>query len=266
MKKFIMTLLVIAMIFSFSATVFAANENSEQEQYSNIKELVQHWETNGYPNFVGSVYSSDGSSSNLTILLVDDDGTAEKQIRSWLINDSGVLFGEAQYSYNSLLAISNEIMEKYMVHEQKVNAVSVGWTSIDGVVTGFGESGKEARVVVFVEDSVLAEYTSEFKTIYGDMVMVEVGGAAEEIITAKSNNALHWWFLLSVMLVIGIGVVFFNRTRLIPALQTANGNVVMSSPMIRRKETIEAIKNNKTTPDDAVFASILSKVKQNETD
>ena len=265
MKKLITILLIIAALFSISVTAFAAND-SPDEQFSNIADLVQYWEEIGYPDYVGNVYSTDGSTENITILLVNDDGTAESQIRSMLVDASGVSFGEAQYSYNSLLAINNEIVQKYMIDEQKVNSVSVGWTSIDGKVTGFGKNGKEARVVITVEENVLAEFTDEFKQLYGELVIVESGGAIilDEKISSPVDNTWQWILVLSIVLLIGASILYFNRTRLLPAYQTISGTTVTQSTSASKKETIDAIKKNVSSPSDAVYSSIISKITQKE--
>ncbi len=43
----------------------------------------------------------------------------------------------------------------------------VGWAAIDGQVAGFGESGKESRVVV----SVLAEYVDEHRELFQKWIL-----------------------------------------------------------------------------------------------
>ena len=133
MKKIATILIVLMCILSFS--VAADSDDSEflgQEPllnhvtYENIVALYEHWETNGYPDYVGFVYSTDGSENNLTVLLVGDDGTLENQIRSMLISDSGVSFGSAKYSYNELLAIADEISSDYLEKNKHFYGLGVG--------------------------------------------------------------------------------------------------------------------------------------------
>ena len=57
--------------------------------------------------------------------------------------------------------------------EWRVVGIGVGWATIDGQVTGFGESGKESRVVVSVLTEHADEYRDRFRKKYGDMVYVE---------------------------------------------------------------------------------------------
>ena len=102
MKKLIAFLIALTCILALSVTALAANSDNnkslspDSDKYKNIVALYEHWETNGYPDNVGFVFSTDGSTNNLTVLLVGDDGTAENQIRSMLINDAGLFLWQCE--------------------------------------------------------------------------------------------------------------------------------------------------------------------------
>ena len=55
-------------------------------------------------------------------------------------------------------------------------------------------------------------------------------------------------------------VVYFNRARLVPALQTAHGNVVTGGAQVGRKQTEEAVKNSALSPPEGLFGSIMERV------
>ena len=93
--------------------------------------MFQYWEANGYPDYVGSVYSNSGSTAHLTVLLVNDDRTRADQIRASLIDDSGVSFGTAEFSHNTLKAVNDEIAVNYMGNDEKIYGVGVGWSSVE---------------------------------------------------------------------------------------------------------------------------------------
>ncbi|HHT25095.1 MAG TPA: hypothetical protein GXZ76_06235 [Clostridiaceae bacterium] len=276
MKKLITFLIVLTCILSFSITVLATDSegNSEfvvlesslnHDTYENIVALYEHWETNGYPDYVGFVYSTDGSTNNLTVLLVADDGTAEDQIRSMLISDSGLSFGSAKYSYNELMAISKEISSEYLENNKLFYGLGVGWGGVGDGEPGFGDSGREARVVVEVDSSIFAEYTKLFKELYGDKVVVFDSEAfVDESDIAEAKNTSLLWLLIPVMLLVGVGIIFAIRTKLVPALQTATGSVVTKTAPISRKQTIEAVKNSEVSPRAEVFDSILSKIEKED--
>ena len=87
------------------------------------------------------------------------------------------------------------------------------WGTVDGKTTGFGESKKEARVVLTVDESVAQKYANKFYNIYGDMVVVEAGGAVvlqDELATALINSN-SWIILITVCFVaIATAVLFSN--------------------------------------------------------
>ena len=276
MKKIIAFVIALMCILSLSITVLATDSSSNSEfvvqgsslnhvTYENIVALYEHWETNGYPDYVGFVYSTDGSSNNLTVLLVEDDGTAENQIRSMLINDSGLSFGSAKYSYNELMTIANEISSEYFENNKLFYGLSVGWGGVGA--PGFGDSGREARVVVEVDRSIFAEYTKLFKELYGDKVVVfesEAFADEDQSNIAEDKNTGLLWLLIPMVLLVGAGIIFVIRTKLVPALQTTTGSVVTKTVPVSRKQTIEAIKNSEVSPRAEVFDSILSKIEKED--
>ncbi|MDR1131318.1 MAG: hypothetical protein LBL15_02745 [Oscillospiraceae bacterium] len=261
MKKIIVVLMVLICILAIPANAFATSEVSEvDKKFSNVEELFEYWETNGYPDYVGSVYSTDGNMNNLTVLLVNDDGTKANEIRALLADDSGVSFGKAPFSHNAMETVKNEIISNHLGKDDKVYSVGIGWISADGVVIGFGESGKESRVVVFVDESISTDYANKFYELYGDIVVVAAGDA----IVYQNQNAVpdnNLWLWLTFMVIISVAaILFFNRTRFVSAMQTNKGIIVTQSVPVSRKKTIEAIKNSEVTPSDEVFNSVLSQI------
>ena len=271
MKKFVVLLLISACILSVPLTTAAANDSAEQPlgKYAGISELFEFWEASGYPGYVGGVFSADGTSHNLTVLLYDDDGSAEELIRSSLIDDTGVSFSKAEVSHSTLMAVYDEICTNHMQSPGKVYSVGIGWTTVDGVVTGFGESGRESRVVVSVDESVLKEYTDEFFALYGDLVFVEAGTPLEfsskDIGRQNMFSKYTWQIIIIISIaVVCLGVLFLNRAHFIPALQSVNGRVAAQSAPFSRAETIAAIKNSAVAPSDGVLDSIIQKIAKSE--
>ena len=76
----------------------------------------------------------------------------------------------------------------------------------------------------------------------------------------KSGFDLWIWVVGGIALLATTAVFFANRTRFMPAMQTANGNVVTANAPVSRKQTIDAIKNSALTPSGDVFKSIMEKV------
>ena len=165
MKKLICVCLILCLSLALSAGVLAA-------QFANAYTLLQDWEENGYPDDVGSIYSTDGTPYNLTVQLVTDDFEARAdEIRAMLDDPSTISFEKGTYTDKQLHEISSEIADAYVKEGTGVQSVAVGWGS-NG--KGFGASGKEVRVVVKVDDEKAIDLAQELGQKYGEAVFVEV--------------------------------------------------------------------------------------------
>ena len=157
------------------------------ETYANIDELYQHWSMTAMPEWVCSVTSTDGTMGRLTVMVNSQD--AAEQLAAMVEDESTmtVMVSTDAYTHAQLMQVQDEIVDKYMMNasgEPAIVSAGIGWASIDGVVTGFGESGRESRVVVGVLEKYADEYRELFRKQYGDMVYVEVSG---EIVLTDST-------------------------------------------------------------------------------
>lgn len=177
MKKLLCTALALCLLFALSANVFAA-------EFANMYTLLQYWEENGYPDDVGSIYSTDGSPYNFTVQLVGDDITERAdEIRAMLIDPSTVTFEKGQFTDKQLHEIRQEIQDTYMT--DGISSVSVGW----GNAGGFGASGKELRVVVTTDEAHAIDLAQTLGQRYGEAVAVQIAAPeAEEIGEPKAEE------------------------------------------------------------------------------
>ncbi len=171
MKQLICILLILCLAFALSAGVLAA-------EFANAYTLLQYWEENGYPDDVGSIYSTDGTPYNLTVQLVGDDISArEDEIRAMLDDPSTISFEKGTYTDRQLHEISAEITDAYMTDGSGVQSVGVGW----GSNGGFGASGKETRVVVVADEDRAIGLAQELGNQYGEAVIVETAQGELEL-------------------------------------------------------------------------------------
>jgi len=217
MRRVIFCLTPLLIVLLIYTPTFAVSNNAEK--YPNMFALFQCWEKNGYPDYVGSVISTDGTSHNLTVLLTDDDILIREDILSSIDEKSSVSFGIAEYSYNELLAIKNEIVADYLSSDEKIYSVDLGWSLINGIATGFGDSGKESRVIIHVDYSVFEEYVNKFYVLYNDRVLVlgDYEGSVkllEGVVTKVDDPNRNQWLLplfILMIVIVGVGVLFLNR-------------------------------------------------------
>lgn len=213
MKKAGLLAFILILILPNTFTAFAS------EEFQNVQALFQHWEEKGYPDYVSSVYSTDGS-EKLTILLLERE--KEDVVRNMLIDESGVSFGTGSISQETLLKVHEEILNEYILKDPMVYAAGIGWTSIDGELTGFGESKRESRVIVYVDKTHMDEYKNEFRERYGDVVYVDEGspaeaveeGEKEDVTNVESLKKLNLLFvILPVALIMTLAGVYSNSMK-----------------------------------------------------
>ena len=129
-------------------------------------------------------------------------------------------------------------------NEPVIYGVGIGWTTIDGEVTGFGDGGKEFRVVVQVSENVFSELTEKYRDKYGDMVYVEGSQGIVPLDDAKQSTGYDPWILAIIILfcVAIFGIFILNRRGVIFSMQTADGDTVNATKPMGRKEVIAAVR------------------------
>jgi hypothetical protein len=135
--------------------------------------IFGQWEREGYPDDIGGFYY-DSAADSYGILIVDPSPQRIAELRELFGDD--VIITPGRFSRNELMLVQNEITEIMSSNtDSGIYSSGIGWTRIDGTVRGFGESGKEFRVVVSVGESVFDHYNDGFASRYGERVYVEIG-------------------------------------------------------------------------------------------
>lgn len=146
-------------------------------EFENVGEMLEYWETlDCEPEWVSSISSTNGG-SGITVLLVEGYEDRAIELRSMLRDDGGLTVETGgKYSDLELKRINTEIADNYMPPsdgEPAIASCGVGWHTLDGQLVGFGESGRECRVVAEVLREHADEYRALFEQLYGDKVVVE---------------------------------------------------------------------------------------------
>jgi len=255
--------------------------------------IFMQWEKDGYPDDIGGFYyNSDVDSYG--VLVVNPNPKRMSELLEMFRND--VIITPCRYSYNELMRVQKEITEMMMSNPNSgIYGNGIGWISAGGVVHGFGDSGKEFRVTISVDESVFDHYNTGLTGRYGDRVYVEIGSVAiaEDMdgamimegggysitsatiipveITgifigsvgngnvAGSGNIWPW---IITGIVLFCALVLFVRFRLlpIPAIQTANGGIVTEKAALTGKQIIAAIKNSGSEPGEELFHKIMKRI------
>lgn len=241
--------------------------DSQDGMNTSLEELLSDWEMNGYPDNVGSVYY-DSDSDKYIISLINDDEASRNEIRALLSDPDFNDFAKTTYSYNDLLTVQHEIENEMEAQNSEIYSIGTGWTVIDGELTGFGDSGKEFRVVVGVDESVFAEYSQKYEKLYGDMVYVEIDSLgslyiADDVKNIAEQTKNNMWLYASFIAILCIAIlagVLLKRNGLLVVKQTTNGDLVTDSKPLRKNEVISSIRASDIEPGDHVFDAIKKKI------
>jgi len=120
-------------------------KDASLNEITNVYELYEIWESEGYPDDIGGLYSVDGSTENVAILIVDPSQERIEELRKNIGDDVPLI--TCKYSHNELTQIKTDITNNEYETEDKIYGIGVGWSS-----GGFGENGNEFRVVVVVDE------------------------------------------------------------------------------------------------------------------
>ena len=132
-------------------------------------DLLARWEQDGYPEDVtGVFYNTD--SGTLSILLTKNTEARRAELSGSIEDGEKVLFFDGMYSHDELAAVQTEIAEELSAGTaQGLQKVALGW----GVHGGFGQNGKDFRVVVEAADEQAEQLAARYAAEYGDIVAVE---------------------------------------------------------------------------------------------
>ena len=176
MRKFITVGIILNIIFllitgcSNTKNIITTETQKSDPAISGTLDLYKIWERDGYPDDIGGLFSIDGSADNAAFLIVNPTQERIDELSSLI--GSELIYYPSKYSYNELRQLQAEITTNHMEDDGKKYGVGVGWSS--GV--GFGESEKEFRVFVVVDENEYGIYRDMFLQLYGDKVFVETGG------------------------------------------------------------------------------------------
>jgi hypothetical protein len=232
----------------------------------------KYWEMNGYPDNisfafgVGGELLDDGTRTPVDyweIGIINADNSSRQEILDLVSPNCLVIFKNCTYSYNQREAAFNEIS-----------------TTFSWYVRMVGMPFNSELIFVEIADGYEKEYAQKYIEQYGAFVVVtndvsaamaaaEIGGGriivpfAPDLSGNTKNGFNLWLWTVGGILLLGTAAILFaNRTRFIPAMQTTSGNIVTGNAPVSKKQTIAAIKNSAITPSDDVFNSIMEKIEK----
>ncbi|MBQ2865837.1 MAG: hypothetical protein IJE90_04900 [Clostridia bacterium] len=242
MKRVLISLVCVMLILC-NACISQADETvSTGSKYYSAGVMYREWQKKNYlPDYVYGVWSTDGSSNNLTFGIPDNEaGNAGMQeIFALVYDDSTVSFVYQQYSRSYLWQIIDEINQTC-----KQNPA----------FEGTRPNEKENCITVYLsKDMQHLESTQktarELTEKYGDAIQIEYAN----LITVLTQYPLRQSQRLYVFLLmtIGMSVVLMavmgytvRRRRLVLLMQTSGGVAAVSDAPLTNKRIVKMVKHS----------------------
>lgn len=239
---------------------------TNQATYPTLFDLFQHWCNDGYPDYVTGIWSTDGSSYNLTVGVTNDAaGEAGKQeILDLVENDASVTFTTQTYSHNYLMQIQEELFPYF--EQEELGLVGSGVYDMENCVHVEFLTEKE-------NDEVSLNFIAKLEEKYGDAVSISYTEGyvlrTEEIsLTTPPAPSIGGKSSFSPLLIAGMilipllvfGIYFALRKRFIPVLQTNAGGTVTRSDTLSVKEVEELVKDSSLTVSKEVYEKVMERI------
>ena len=240
---------------------------TNQMTFPTLFDLFQHWCTDGYPDYVTGIWSTDGSSTRLTVGVTNDAaGEAGKQeILDLVEDDASITFTTQTYTHSYLQQIQDELLPYF---EQDLGLVATGLYDRENYI------GVEILTAKAEEDATV-NFIADLKDKYGDAISVsyaegyatttdEIGLSTP---LSPSNGGKPSFSPLLAAGLIGIPLLIFGtyfalRKRLVPVLQTNAGGTVTQTGKLSAKKVEEIVKDSSLTVSKDVDERVMEEIKK----
>ena len=218
--------------------------NENEMMFPTLIDLFQQWCYTGYPDYVTGVWSTDGSSYNLTVGITNDAaGEAGKQeILNLIEDDASVTFVTQAYSYNYLMVIHEELFPYF--NQEELGMVGSGVYDMENYVDVefLAENANDETTLNFIEelkekygDAISVSYTNGYTLVTDDLqsnttqtetnelqgnVTIEPIEPLPQTTDGKASSSPLLIAGLIGILLLGLGIFFALRKRFRPAKQT----------------------------------------------
>jgi len=236
--------------------------------------LYDYWQSEGWPETVGDVWSADGTMDNLIVAVVDGDQAVIDGIRARMADPDCLTFTACKYSHAQLEQTMSEI--ETAVKENKLKCIlSVGMGVRDNDFTVNGQPCVHVTISTLQPDG--EEWAEKLAAQYGGLVELEVGDITLSVSmgdTLGGNNmpipgggredgALSGlsWVLWAFPVVVLAGLCLLglalNRRAV---LRTADGRSVTAGGKVGRAQAEAMVRSTALRPDRDNWDAIQKKL------
>ena len=265
MKRIISWMICLLMVCACPLMAYA----DESGIYENAGQLYEAWmRQGGVPDYISGVWSTDGSTENLTFGLVKGEAgeQGKQEILALVRNDSTVTIVYQTYSRNYLYRIQREIEDAYF--EAGLGLVTAGVMEMENKIrfevhTNFADNADTLAMI----QQVTEQYGDAVYFRYIDTYPQFVGGTQPAptspiLVMMNPQNQVFPF----VFVIFGVALVFLLfieiQRRRVMAVAADGTPMVMGKKSITKKEVEATIRKTEIEPsealDDRVMRSIMS--------
>lgn len=227
--------------------------NETETTYSTLFDLYQHWCNDGYPDYVTGIWSTDGSSFNLTVGVTNDEaGEAGKQeILDSIESTAFTTIVTQTHSHNYLMQIQEELLPYF--EQEELGLVGCGIYDMENNV----------HIEFLTEkatDETSLNFIAELEEKYGDAISVsytegyalrteEIGLANPLAPPIDGKSSFSPLLIAGVILIplLLFGLYFALRKRFVAVMQTNAGRTFAQDGKLSVKEVEELVKDSSLT-------------------
>ncbi|MBR6537257.1 MAG: hypothetical protein IKT67_08655 [Lachnospiraceae bacterium] len=230
---------------------------TNQAPYSTAFDLFQHWCNDGYPDYVTGVWSTDGSSYNLTVGVTNDAAgeAGKKEILNLIEDDTSVTFAPQTFTHDYLMQIQEELLPYF---EQDLGLVASGVYDREnhvGVEILTARANEEATLIFIAElqakygDAISISYTENYVTLTDELHTNTTTVLIEPLSPSATGTPFSPLLAAGLILIplLVFGIYFALRRRFVPVLQTNAGGTVAQSSKLSVKQVEEIVKESSLT-------------------
>lgn len=248
--------LTVLLFVWFLCAAFPAALTAEEGSFPDAGELLKHWHTAGFPDYVCGVWSTDGGSENLTISLTDDEkGEAGKrEILESVADDSTITLAYARFPRNELCEAQKVVTERFQAYGLDTEIFSAGLLEQENVVeVGLDLKNADEEMKRFIEE---CQYT------FGDKIRFVQGSRIQATIGTDANfSIVYGWLAAAAALFLLIGGMLYMYRRRCGCVRRADGGTaVLTVPVFSRKQIEKMVKSNTVAPSPELDESVLSRI------
>jgi hypothetical protein len=225
MKKWMLICMIWLMCGVLALTVGAAQTDALPDgHFATSDELYQYWNSTyppQYPDYVGGVWTDNGTTYPLTFALTDDEaGQAGKQeILRLIADDASVKFTEVSYSRNLLTQVMDEISHYF---DRGIGLVGLGVYDMENCVgLEIHQDYKNAAETQDLVRDLKARYGDAVKITYTDgyVAMTEDVIATDGALEPEQDKTQGWLVIALLIAAIAFlgtacaGIFVYRRRR-----------------------------------------------------